>query len=168
MKALKLQPGESIIHSTPMIWRKYIFPVFMALVMAMVIIDIIALADFSNIPDVIALAANLLIELLFLFWISRIFCTRYIVTNRNVHKVTGIFKKDITTVPISSCLNVMIQMNFRQRIFGGGNIHLQTGEKDVVLKNVQNPIRFRLKVMEQMTKELFNADTYAEHLKSGN
>lgn len=168
MKKLKLLPGESIIHSTPMIWRKYIFPVFMALVMAIVIIDIIALADFSNIADIIALAANLLIELLFLFWISRIFCTRYIVTNRNIHKISGIFKKEIITIPINHCQNVIIEMNVRQKIFGGGNVHLQTEKKDIVLKNVQNPIRFRLRVMEQMTNELFNADSYTDHLKFGN
>lgn len=168
MKKLELLPGECIIHSTPIYWKKSIFPVFMALVMAMVIIDIIALADFSNITDVIVLTAISFLEIQLIFWICEIFCTRYIVTNRNIHKISGIFKKIIITIPISSCQNVIIQMNFRQRIFGGGNIHLQTGEKDVVLKNVQNPIRFRLKVMEQMTNELFNADSYTDHLKIGN
>lgn len=168
MKKLVLQPGETIVHSAPVFWKKYIFPTLMLFALTLASIEVVSMADFTDPRDITGFAIIIFFEVIVILGIVNLYAKRFIVTNRNIIKISGVFKKKTVTIPLSSCRNIMIQMNFKQRIFGGGNIHLQTGEKDIVLKNVQNPIRFRLKVMEQMTKELFNADTYAEHLKSGN
>ena len=166
MKRIKLQPGETIVHSTPVFWKKYIFPALMFFALTIASIEVISMADFTDPRDITGFAIIIFFEVIIILGIINLYAKRFVVTNRNIIKISGVFKKKTVTIPLSSCRNIMIKINYRQRVLGGGDICVQTESSESVFKNVQNPIRFRLRAMEQMTNSLFSADSFSEHLKT--
>lgn len=163
----ELMPGEEVIHSAPMHWKTYILP-SVVIMLAAIILLLVTQAATSMAAKA---AACTVIAMLAAAAVTRLLHVRsvqYLVTNRRVIRISGAFRKKVSNVNISDSLQVIMSQTPEQYAFATATLHIQAADAVLVLGNVQNPIRFRLKVMEQTTGGLFNADSYTDHLKSGN
>lgn len=164
---IKLHPGEKLIHSASIHWSKYLFPVFALFAITMAVIDIAIMADFSRTADVTVFGALVFIDLAAVSRLVQICTTRYAVTNRRVIRITGGFSPKTDEISIRQCNGAIITQTRRQKLLAYGDIEIKAdGHEGMTLRNVQNPIRFRLRLMEQMSAGLFDADTYHDHLMS--
>lgn len=111
MKKLVLQPGETIVHSAPVFWKKYIFPTLMLFALTVASIEVVSVADFTDPRDITGFAIIIFFEVIVILGIVNLYAKRFIVTNRNIIKISGVLKKKTVTIPLSSCRNIMIQMN---------------------------------------------------------
>lgn len=84
--------------------------------------------------------------------------TIYYVTNHRVRKVKGIISKKENDIPLNKVTNIRISQGIIERIFGFGDVHVDTaGGEDatIVLDNINNP------------RELYNILFEQTELKKG-
>lgn len=164
---IRLNPGEKLIHSASIHWSKYLFPVFALFVITMAIIEIAIMADFSRTADVTVFGALVFMDLAAVSKLVQLCSTRYVVTSRRVIRTTGAFSPKTDEISIPLCNGISITQTGRQKLLAYGDIEIKAdGQPGMTLKNVQNPLRFRLRVIEQMSADLLDADTYHDHLIS--
>lgn len=163
----ELMPGEQVIHSAPMHWKTYILP-SVVIMLAAIILLLVTQTAMSMVAKASACTVIVMLAAAAVSRLLHIRSVQYLVTNRRVIKISGAFRKKVSEVNISDSLQVTMSQTPEQYAFATGNIHLQTNGSELELSSVLYPIRFRLKVMEQTTNKLFNADSYTDHLKSGN
>lgn len=78
---------------------------------------------------------------------------RYIITNRRVLKVEGIFNKQVTDSSLEKVNDVVLEQSVLGRLLGYGDIHIITGSDIGVnhFERIHHPVRFKQAMLNAKT-----------------
>lgn len=125
-----LEDGEIIILATrPSLWfivLKRLGSLLLVLLVSLLAI-IVDVKDLLNISAPAILSANALGAALVMAWFAIDRATRlYLLTDRRVLRVSGIFRQVVIEAPLGKVQSVTLYRSFRERIFGIGTIVFST------------------------------------------
>jgi uncharacterized membrane protein YdbT with pleckstrin-like domain len=141
---------ERIIHVTRQHWSMLVKSIVLEILLIFIIIAIAIVTTFffSQYNWLIAItgAVVLLIPLATMIrdvldWSNR----RYIVTNRRVIQISGVFSKDVTDSSLEKVNDVKLDQSFLGRLFDYGDIEILTASElgANLFKRIGEPIRFK-------------------------
>jgi uncharacterized membrane protein YdbT with pleckstrin-like domain len=141
---------ERIIHVTRQHWSMLVKSIVLEILLIFIIIAIAIVTTFffSQYTWLIAItgAVVLLIPLATMIrdvldWSNR----RYIVTNRRVIQISGVFSKDVTDSSLEKVNDVKLDQSFLGRLFNYGDIEILTASElgANLFKRIGEPIRFK-------------------------
>ena len=95
---------------------------------------------FLGLVVLLAPAASLTRDIL--IWSSR----KYIITNRRVIQLSGVFNKDVVDSSLEKVNDVMLDQSFLGRVFGYGDIEVLTASEIGVnkIRRIANPIQYKI------------------------
>jgi uncharacterized membrane protein YdbT with pleckstrin-like domain len=138
---------EEILLITRQHWFVFLRSIlFELLISALIIIAILLIGTFLQFPAVFFGFLLLLIPIGglvqdYLFWINKM----YIITNRRVMQIAGIFNKNVIDSSLEKVNDVKMNQSFLGRIFNFGDIEILTASELGVnlFKKIGNPIEFK-------------------------
>lgn len=169
----QMMPGETVIHSVPIHWKNYIFPglVLTLATAAGLYLAPKAAANLNEEPYmaviVIAVLAVLIVTgVASASAILNLMYSRYIVTNRRIMKTNGFLATSSSEMSIHKCETVLMTQSIVQRLFRTGDLLVVTAGTTMYMKDVKDIVRFRQFIMDRITSEMFDADSFRDHLIS--
>jgi len=96
-----------------------------------------------------------------MIWYNR----QYIVTNRRVIQISGIFSKDVVDSSLEKVNDVKMNQTFFGRLFDYGDIEILTASEvgANVFKRIGEPIKFKTAMLNAKEQMGFNDDAGGEH-----
>jgi uncharacterized membrane protein YdbT with pleckstrin-like domain len=66
---------------------------------------------------------------------------KYLVTNERVIKNTSFINKKSTSIPLHMIERITVSQNILEKLFSVGNINIDTGEDEIIYKNISKPYK---------------------------
>jgi len=133
--------GNQLVYRTSLI--RYLLNYIIVVLVLIVLILISPMLNVFGNPlhlalffGILAIAAGFAEEP---FW--HIYFTKYVITNNEIRKISGILNKKETIIPYQSVADVSVIKSFLDRILGIGTVHVRGFKEggDVVLDGVRRP-----------------------------
>jgi uncharacterized membrane protein YdbT with pleckstrin-like domain len=86
----------------------------------------------------------------FLVWSNR----KYVITNRRVMQLSGVFNKNITDSSLEKVNDVKMEQSFWGRLFNFGDMEILTGSEQGVnlFRKIENPVHFKTTMLDVKEK----------------
>lgn len=107
----------------------------------------------TDLAQVLSLAAAILAFFLFLYAELKRITRRYYVMEHRVARREGILSKRMQYMPYVKIERVEMNQSILKRIFGIGDVSVDTGEDTIMMEAVRNPSRIERLVAEQLMEE---------------
>ncbi len=139
------------------------------IVLALVILIVVSILYFGNIFSMAVFGYALLLIPLFgaiadiMVWHNR----EYVVTNRRVIQVAGIFNKDVTDSSLEKVNDVKMEQSFLGRLFNYGDVDILTASELGVnqFHMINDPVRFKTAMLN--AKEEMGHGTDEDYIARG-
>jgi uncharacterized membrane protein YdbT with pleckstrin-like domain len=138
---------ENIILTAHQHWLVLLGEIASELLLSLVIIVFVIVLflfigplAFLGLVVLLAPAASLTRDIL--IWSNR----KYIITNRRVIQLSGVFNKDVVDSSLEKVNDVMLDQSFLGRVFGYGDIEVLTASEIGVnkIRRIANPIQYKI------------------------
>ncbi len=114
-------------------------------------LDLPQVAGF-DLRGLLPLILGVLALLLFLYAELRRITRRYMIYERRVARREGILSKRVQFMPYGKVERVELNQSILKRIFGIGDVYVDTGEDSLIFKSVRNPGRIEALVSERLSR----------------
>ena len=159
--------GETIIMEKPIHWKNYLGTGFLTVVSAVLLAAKLISPGTSVINNIAgeeiltsqAMGVITAIEVVFLAFATLYPATnlvktatiRYYVTDRRIICVKGFLTITMREMRIDRCETVAIKQNVYERLFGCGDIVCYAPGSEIILNDVKDADKFKLRIMELLT-----------------
>jgi len=127
--------------------------VYGTLALVILVVSVVFWREQQNPSWLILLVADLFVlarlALVLVVWSNE----RYIITNRRVLKVEGVFNKQVTDSSLEKVNDVVLEQSVLGRVLGYGDIHIITGSDIGVnhFERIHHPVRFKQSMLNAKT-----------------
>ena len=157
--------NERIVFATRQHWVRILLSIFGGAALTAVILGLTFALSLFLFPWSLLLLLALVYPLWHLtatalFWYNR----RYIITNRRVIEMRGVFNKVMGDSSLEKVTDVVLEQSAMGRLFGFGDVEILTAS-DVgvsLLKTIANPIGFKVRMLDQKESLLGIGDLASE------
>lgn len=145
--------NERIIFSTRQHWIQLLLPgIYMLLIVAVLIVaGAVAYPFTTGISMIAAIVLSLIPIGLFVRRFTWWWYEQYLVTNRRVIQIEGVFDRHVIDSSLEKVNDVVLTQSAAGRLFGYGDIEIMTGSEIGVNKlgRIHQPIRFKTEMLNQ-------------------
>lgn len=94
----------------------------------------------------------------------------YVVTDRRILIITGIFSRKVVTAPLDRITHITIDQSFIQRmLYNTGHLMIITAgfdQREIVVEHIANPIKFKV-LVEEVTRNIEKPQSEKKSLSKG-